>query len=342
LTNSAYDISTTATFQPPITTCFNVSSATDAGEFSLLRVLHNENGALVDRTITKDFALKTICGNVNSLSPFVVAVNQTNPLAEPAFFVRQHYVDFLSREPDVSGLDFWSNNIFECAGAQDCSERKRINTSAAFFLSIEFQQTGYLVERLYKTAFGDATGSSTLGGTHNLSVPIIRLNEFLADTRTIGNGVVVLQPGWEQQLEINKSAFMAEFVQRTRFTSAFPTSMTAAEFVNKLNANAGGPLSNSERDQVINDLGSGAKTRAQVIRAVAEHPKLVSSEVNQAFVLMQFFGYLRRDPNSGQDSDYTGYDFWLSKLKEFNGNYIQAEMVKAFLSSTEYRQRFGP
>ncbi len=62
----------------------------------------------------------------------------------------------------------------------------------------------------------------------------------------------------------------------------------------------------------------------------------------QSFVLMQFFGYLRRDPNSGPDTDYTGYDFWLTKLNQFNGNFVAAEMVKAFITSTEYRQRFGP
>jgi hypothetical protein len=55
-----------------------------------------------------------------------------------------------------------------------------------------------------------------------------------------------------------------------------------------------------------------------------------------------YFGYLRRNPNDAPDSDYTGYDFWLTKLNQFNGNYINAEMVKAFLSSIEYRQRFGP
>jgi hypothetical protein len=73
---------------------------------------------------------------------------------------------------------------------------------------------------------------------------------------------------------------------------------------------------------------------------VAENQNLVNSEFNRAFVLMQFFGYLRRNPNDPQDSDYTGYDFWLTKLNQFNGNFIDAEMVKAFLSSAEYRQRF--
>ena len=79
-----------------------------------------------------------------------------------------------------------------------------------------------------------------------------------------------------------------------------------------------------------------------MLRAVAEDQDLSNAEFNRAFVLMQYFGYLRRDPNSGQDIDYSGYDFWLHKLIQFNGDYNQAEMVKAFITSVEYRQRFGP
>ena len=81
--------------------------------------------------------------------------------------------------------------------------------------------------------------------------------------------------------------------------------------------------------------------RGRVLRRVAENSTLSANEFNQAFVLMQYFGYLRRNPNDPQDTDYTGYDFWLTKLNQFNGNYINAEMVKAFISSIEYRQRFG-
>src|SRR6185295_15563666 len=223
-----------------------------------------------------------------------------------------------------------------------CIELRRINVSAAFYLSIEFQETGYLVERLYKTAYGDAVGTSTFNGAHQLFVPVIRLNEFLADQREIGQGVIVNQPGWEQALENNKQAFMSEFVQRSRFTSAFPASLTAAQFVDALNTNAGSPLSQSERDQLVSSLTAGAITRAQVLRAVAEDPDLRRIESNRAFVLMQYFGYLRRNPNDPQDSDYTGYDFWLMKLNQFNGNFVNAEMVKAFIISGEYRQHFGP
>ena len=73
---------------------------------------------------------------------------------------------------------------------------------------------------------------------------------------------------------------------------------------------------------------------------MAENQNLSTNEFNRAFVLMQFMGYLRRDPNSGQDTDYTGYEFWLNKLNQFNGNFNAAEMVKAFIVSTEYRGRF--
>jgi glycosyl hydrolase family 42 (putative beta-galactosidase) len=264
-----------------------------------------------------------------------------NPIDDEGVFVRQQYLDFLSREPDPTGLAFWTNQITSCGADQQCLEVKRINVSGAFYLSIEFQQTGYLVERIYKAAYGDGIGNSTLGGTHHIPVPIVRLNEFLADTQQISNGVIVNQTGWEQVLENNKQAFTAAFVQRARFTNAFPASMTAAQFVNALNANAGNPLSPAERAQLVSDLSTNTKTRAQVLRAVAEDPDLANAEFNRAFVLMQYFGYLRRNPNDPPDTDYTGYDFWLTKLNQFNGNFQNAEMVKAFITSSEYRQRFG-
>ena len=124
---------------------------------------------------------------------------------------------------------------------------KRIDTSAAFFLSIEFQGTGYLVERIYKASYGDATGASNFPSAHQLSVPIVRLNEFLPDTQEIGRGVVVGQTGWETALENNKQAFTSEFVQRSRFMTAFATSMTPAQFVDKLFLNAGVTPSASDR-----------------------------------------------------------------------------------------------
>jgi len=121
--------------------------------------------------------------------------------------------------------------------------------------------------------------------------------------------------------------------------------LTPAQFVAKLDQNAGGVLSVVERAQLEAELAAASdvtQARASVTRKVAEDADLKQREQNRAFVLMQYYGYLRRNPDDPQDMDFSGWNFWLNKLNQFNGNFIDAEMVKAFLSSTEYRQRFGP
>jgi hypothetical protein len=261
--------------------------------------------------------------------------NALNPLDTTEYFVRQQYLDFLGREPDEAGFNFWVNNIESCGVGQNCRAGARINTSGAFFLSIEFQQTGYLVYRTYQAAYGDIPGAP---------VPI-RLNEFRPDTAEIGNGVVVLQNGWEQQLNNNKQAYAAEFVQRGRFTALYSTTMTPAEFVDKLFANAGVTPAASDRAAAINEFGtavtsSDVAARGRALRRVAENSTLAQQQFNQAFVLMQYFGYLQRDANSGPDTDFSGYNYWLDKLNTFGGNFQNAEMVNAFLVSGEYRGRF--
>jgi hypothetical protein len=254
----------------------------------------------------------------------------SNPIDDPQFFVRQHYLDFLNREPDSAGLDFWTNEITACGTDQQCIEIKRINVSAAFFLSIEFQETGYLVYRMYKAAYGDMPGAP---------VPLTR-QDFLPDAQWLGHGFVVGAPGWEQALENNKSGFANEFASRSRFISSFPEGMTPQLFVDTLNTNAGGVLSSTERDQLVSELTAGVKTRPQVLRSIAEDADLARNEFNKAFVLMQYFGYLRRNPHDAPDSNFNGYNFWLSKLDSFGGDFVSAEMVKAFITSIEYRNRF--
>jgi hypothetical protein len=258
-----------------------------------------------------------------------------NPLDATEYFVRQQYLDFLGREPDESGFNFWVNNIESCGTGMQCREVKRIDTSGAFFLSIEFQQTGYLVYRAYEAAYGDLD---------NAPVPLA-LREFTPDTRAISKGVVVLQSGWQQKIEANKQAFMSEFVQRPRFTAAYPTSMSPAEFVDKLFATAHVASTDPDYAAAVAMFGAANDTsdvsaRARALRRLAENSTFTRKQFNRAFVLMQYFGYLKRDPNSGRDTDFSGYSFWLDKLNAFNGNFDNAEMVKAFLASTEYRDRF--
>jgi hypothetical protein len=166
-----------------------------------------------------------------------------------------------------------------------------------------------------------------------------------SDTQQIGAGVQVGIGNWVQQLEDNKRAYMLAFVQRATFQTAFPSSMTATQFVDQLNARAGNVLSAAEQASLILILGAtpnDVSKRAQVLRAVAEDADLKTLEYNRAFVLMQYFGYLRRNPNDTPDSDHSGWKFWLDKLEAANGNFVNAQMVLAFISSIEYRQRFAP
>ncbi|MEP6741095.1 MAG: DUF4214 domain-containing protein [bacterium] len=268
--------------------------------------------------------------------PLSVAGQGVNPIDDPRLFVRQHYLDFLNREPDAEGLAFWINQITSCGSDAACIEVRRINVSAAFFLSIEFQETGYIVYRTYKSSYGNLPGAP---------VPLT-FSEFLSDGQQIGQGVVVGQTGWEQVLENNKLAFFADFVTRLRFTIAYPTTLTPAQFVDRLYTNAGVAPSVAERTAAINEFGSTTITtdttaRARVLRRVAQNSALAQQEMNKAFVLMEYFGYLRRNPNDAPDSNFDGYNFWLTKLNQFNGNFVNAEMVKAFNVSGEYRQRFG-
>ena len=416
----------------------------------------------------------------------------TNPIDDPSFFVRQHYLDFLNREPDVSGQSFWTNQISACGSNAACIENARVNVSAAFFLSIEFQRTGYLAYLTHRTAFGaNASGSPA---------PVLYGN-FMRDVEALQRGFVFGAPGADAVLEANKVAYFNEFVTRPDFLAKYPSTLTNDQYVDNLLASAGlspsqvrlfvvnltnsqevpptvpttttgaarpassgtarfqfndaqtamtftatinnidvtgsqtadtndnliaahihagasvapgvnGPVvwgffgspfnDNNPNDQVffptaggvggtftgkwdapegngttlaaqldnlrngrayinfhtnqftggeirgnfpaadafrnslVAALNGSTMTRAQVLRAIAETDELNSREFRAAFVTMEYFGYLRRDP------DTAGFNFWLGKLNAFNGNFQNAEMVKAFISSSEYRQRFGP
>jgi YVTN family beta-propeller protein len=259
-------------------------------------------------------------GNVSDVSPF---------------FVAQHYADFLNRTPDPSGLQFWIDQIESCGADADCRRARRDNVSGAFFLSIEFKETGYLVFRSYKASFGDIPGKP---------VPLT-FSQLMTDTQRLGRNVIVNVGNWQQQIETNKQAFFAGWVQRSHFVARYPSTMSPAAFVDALNSNTGGSLNTSERDALVSQLSSNNTPagRALVVRQVSENAEFSRRQVNRAFVLMQYFGYLRRNPDEAPEAglNFDGFNFWLGKLDQFNGNFIQAEMVKAFISSGEYRQRFG-
>jgi len=366
-----------------------------------------------------------------------------NIVDDTQFFVRQHYFDFLNREPDAAGLNFWTNQILSCGTDQQCIELKRINVSAAFFLSIEFQKTGllaYLTER--------ATTSA-----------LPRYGPFMRDVQALQKDYVFGAPGASAQLESNIKAFFDEFITRPEFVATYG-GLSNENYVGSLLANGGiststgrlmitrldgaqvvppngtsatgvaisrisftnldtvdfsltlknlgspqtaahihGPAvagSNApalvtlpngdfrdftvtftaqqgidmrngqmyldvhtqnnpdgeirgqisalrfQRDVLVDGLNAGLINRAEALRLIVEDGDFRNDQFNRAFVLMEYFGYLRRNPDDPPDNNLAGYNFWLNKLNQFNGNFVSADMVKAFIKSTEYRRRFGP
>jgi hypothetical protein len=257
--------------------------------------------------------------------------------------VGQHYHDFLYREGDVPGQDFWTNGIESCGTNAQCRQVKRIDTSTAFFLSIEFKETGFLVMRAHKAAFGS-----------NKSTP--RYAVFLRDQREIGEGIIVGQGDWQNQLNTKKQNYLNDFVTRAEFTSipSFALGVSAATYVDALFTNSGVTPTTAERNAAISAYGSGDTAgRAAALKSVIESGSVFNAQYNSAFVLMQYYGYLRRNPDDAPDNNFSGYDFWLAKMTSVSQpgedmrNDAQAqlraqraEMIRAFIEADEYRQRF--
>lgn len=234
----------------------------------------------------------------------------TNPIDEPAFFITQLYRDSLNREPDASGLAYWTNQLTGCGNNAQCIHDRRITIAAAFFTEQEFQQTGYFVYRFYKAAFGRRPTFA----------------EFLPDRARVVGG---------PDLEANKQSFANDFVSRAAFLAQYPATLTPAEFVGALDASKGNSLTQAERERLAVGLAAGAETRATVLRKIADNQLFQQREFNPAFVIMQYFGYLRRDPEDA------GLNFWLNVLDTRETNNYRG-MVCSFITSAEYQKRFSP
>lgn len=266
-----------------------------------------------------------------------------NPIDFTDIFVGQHYHDFLGRDSDTAGQAFWEDQINSCGSNQACIDDRRVNVSSAFFLAIEFQQTGYFVIRAHKAAFGNAR-----------SIP--RYLTFLRDQRRVAENVVVGFGTWEAQLAANRVAYLQEFVSQPEFIAQFPQGMNVFTYVDSLFANEGVIPTASERQSALNAYGNGNTFgRAAALQSVIESDTVFNAQYNPGFVLMQFFGYLRRDADDPPDNNFNGYDFWLNKMNQFSvaGENVRdddvalarvkrADMVESFIVSGEYRGRFGP
>jgi hypothetical protein len=163
------------------------------------------------------------------------------------------------------------------------------------------------------------------------------------DAQQVGRGVVIGQPGADALLEANKQAYATQIVESAAFIAHYSLALTAAQYVDALADTANVTLTAEETSAAVLAFGAGGTSgRVAALRSVADSTTVRDAEFNSAFVLLQYFGYLRRNPTDAPDVDDSGYQFWLSKLNSFGGNFEQADMVKAFLNSAEYRQRFGP
>jgi uncharacterized repeat protein (TIGR01451 family) len=318
--------------------------------------------------IGKDFGITTDIVTGPNGNVFVVSLSngsvyeikaKPNPIDEASFFVTQHYRDFLNREPDAPGLAHWTGEITECSdpakrgpgeSLEACTERKRANTSAAFFLSPEFQNTGSFVVRVYWGTLGKLTSAQCPGVPQNLPGHCRpRFADYLADMTTVSQGIVVNNALAPAVINANKHAFVDQFVTRAEFKTAYPDAMTNQAFVDKLFFTTGITPTADERNALINGLNGGTETRSSVVFKVVDGTntitdgalvfqttygkKFYDQEFDAAFVFMQYIGYLRRNP------DQEGYDFWLAKLKRY-GNWVDAQLVLAFIISPEYRSRF--
>jgi Tol biopolymer transport system component len=229
-----------------------------------------------------------------------------NPIDNTAFFVRQHYLDFLNREPDPVGFAGWQSILNNCAfGDPNCD---RITVSSDFYRSEEFQTRGYFIYRFYSVSFGRFPHYA----------------EFLPDWARVSG----FQSATE--LEASKVAFINDFMSRPEFVNKYGSVTDPAAYVNALVTTAGVTLPNKQ--QLIDDLAAGRKSRADVLRAIVESSQVAAKFFNEAFVVMEYFGYLRRDP----DILYLNWLDLLNRTGDFR------TMVNGFVNSLEYRQRFGP
>jgi hypothetical protein len=266
--------------------------------FSPAQRSFSQTGAHIDATFTAE-----------------TSADGLNPLDTAEYFVRQQYLDFLGREPDQDGFEYWSDQLNQCHDEVVCLRARRLDVSAAFFIAQEFQETGLFIHDLYAGGLARKPAFA----------------EYSADRQQVVGGA---------HLAADKQMFVEGFVQRPDFAARYQSQTTAVAFVdsliNNIRQSSGFELSN-QRESLISDYSLGAslnESRAIVLLAIADDAAFKQSQYNAAFVQTEYFGYLRRD------LDQDGYDFWLNVLSNREPNNLRG-MVCSFITSREYQRRFS-
>jgi len=277
--------------------------------------------ALVEGNETFDFALSAPTGvtlgtptaGIIGITDNDVAPAAQNPIDGVPPFVTQQYIDFLGRLPDATGFNNWTTTLNGCPnggfGEFENPSCDRVHVSSGFFLSAEFQGRGYFAYRFYEVALHRRPNYA----------------EFVPDMAIVGG------PQSPESEALSKAAYTDAWMQRPEFKSRYD-GLQNAEYVNALEANAEVILSNKQT--LIDALSNGSMNRGQVLRNIVESQAVGNRFFTRAFVAMQYFGYLRRDP------DAVGFQNWVNTLTADPSNF--RHMIFGFLFSPEYRQRFGP
>jgi subtilisin family serine protease len=290
------------------------------GESNQIIVIPIVNDALVEGSETFTLTLSGVSGAGLGTSTSTVTITDNdaapanqNPIDDIPFFVTQQYIDFLGRLPDSGGFNNWVATLNGCPnggfGEFDNPNCDRVHVSSGFFLSLEFQGRGYFAYRFYEVAFDRRPTYA----------------EFVPDMALVGGAQ---SPASEV---LSKAAYTEAWTQRAPFKTLYD-GKSNSEYVNQLEVNAEVIVTN--KASLIAALDSGQMTRGDVLRNIVESQAVSDRFFTRAFVSMQYFGYLRRDPDS------VGFQNWVDTLTADPSNF--RHMIFGFLFSTEYRQRFGP
>jgi hypothetical protein len=290
-------------------------SYTEAGESFTIRLL-NFKGAVAGTNI-----VATVTITDNDTGPAT-----RNPIDDQPFFIRMQYKDFLGREAEIEGFEFWDDRMNNCPAGQICD---RVDTSKRFFESDEFNERGFYCFRLYDVSLG--------------RFPLYA--EFLRDVARL-NGYQSLT---EQRQ--SKDAYLLEFINTQEFKTLYGQYLTAdlsratdaAGFVDALATKAG--VTPANRQSLIDNLQRAVTDPLYRDPAHTLEDFILTQEISsqgtrfydRARIVMQYFGYLRRDPEPG------GFNFWWDQLTNPARGHLKDYrfMVKGFIDSDEYRFRFA-